>query len=259
MPTYKGHEGYELLREDINHVWGQGWFTSREYYGLSSAIQGLRHPLAADGWEFNITNEGAYSRCMAQRQAQPTDPGTDYYDRYTITTETIEKDIWTLDAIHAGATSEYGGDFKALKDTVESVIEEGNETFLSGLPEASYPVTWAAYREIAAGVMNYEEQYKILTRERVVSVLYGTKLPLIQFNTATIYTTDQLKAQFGIPDLTGIAWPTAPTVNIPNTKWGWRNRRQDVQQMEGQKVTITEDWAWAAWSTNLYTEFGDDG
>ena len=253
--SYKGTIEVQKLREDINHVWGQGWFTSAEYYGPYDAIWGKAGALQLDGWDFDITREGQYARLTATRQAQPTTPGTDYYDRFSISTETIEKDIWTLDRLFSEVNAKYYGELEAMKDTVMSVIEEGNLKWFEGLSESEWPETWGVYREIAAGVEAYEEEYKVLTRERVVSTLYNDKLPLAKYNVSNIYSTEALVRDFYLPNpIPGIQWPTAPEVNIPNTAWGWRNRDRNVSQQEGQKVLLTESWAWAAWSTNLYEE-----
>jgi len=254
MPTLKGTGEEQLVREDVSNVFGQGWFTNREYYGPHDRIYGLLPALADDGWECETQPDGAYSRMTARRQAQLDNATTDYYDRFTITTETIEKDIWTLDAIHEEAEdpTKYNGDFQALKDTVLSCIEDGTEEFISGLDEATWPATWKTYREIARGVQSYEEEYLVLTRERVVSYLYGQQLAIPQLNASNIYSTDSLKSTFLIQDMTGIAWPDDPTTSVPHAQWGWRHRRREVQFQEGQKIQIIQDWAWAAWSTNLY-------
>lgn len=253
MPAYKGQYEALITRQDVNHVYGQGWFTSLEAYGPTDKINGLMNELIATGWEFTNTPEGPYSRLTATRQGQPDSYQTDYYDRFTITTETIEKDIWTLDAIHEEVYYEFAGDLELYKSIIEKAIDYGDENWLADYPEATHPEMWATYRELARGADSYEEEYLVLTRERVVSTQYNEQLVLPELNASLIYTTDELHSEFDIPaSFTGIKWPTAPTNNIPNTKWGWRHRKRGVQQMESQKVQVIQDWAWAAWSTNIY-------
>jgi len=268
MPTLKGTGEEQLVREDVSNVFGQGWFTNREYYGPHDRIYGLLPALADDGWECETQPDGAYSRMTARRQAQLDNATTDYYDRFTITTETIEKDIWTLDAIHAEAalrgpllTGDPDEDpFTIIKAYVEDAIDEGDENKLEmfyygggTVPNTvTWPALWGVYKELARGVQSYEEEYLVLTRERVVSYLYGQQLAIPQLNASNIYSTDSLKSTFLIQDMTGIAWPDDPTTSVPHAQWGWRHRRREVQFQEGQKIQIIQDWAWAAWSTNLY-------
>jgi hypothetical protein len=120
------------------------------------------------------------------------------------------------------------------------------------MPIASYPWAWKIYRDLVEGAQEYEDDYTVLTRERVVGVNYIDKLQLRQGSSSLIYSQALLQSNFDIPNLTGVAWPAPSGLTKTNAQWGWRTRRQEVRFVEGQKVEVTQDWVYAQWSTFLY-------
>lgn len=248
-----------LKRDEQVFVHGQGWSRVIEYSGGKNEINGLLAGLADQGWEVRIEDEGPYRRLIGTMQCLADDPN-DYYDRFTFTKEIIQKDLWTLEAVHTHQpTTNFSWD--SYKKLIEDAIDLGDEDIMVknfGAYDAVIPATpaWCIYLELLRGAHEYEDEYLVLTRERVIGFNYGGELLAIpQANNSLIYTTNQLKTVFNIPNFVGVEWPVDPAKTPTNCKWGWRNRRREVRFQEGQRIELVQDWAYAAWSLFAYNTY----
>lgn len=116
----------------------------------------------------------------------------------------------------------------------------------------SDPDEQALFELFSRGAEAYESPRFVVTRSRVIPVGYAQ--PAEVSATELIYTTGQLIATFGVPQgfrqKLPITGPTTPS----NTMWGWRVRANDSQfHPSVNKVEERMEWAFAAWSTLLYT------
>lgn len=270
--SFTGTKTPQLLRRDVQYVVGQGWSLIEEWRGGQSEIDGLINAYMTDGWQFTVETEPPYKKLYASRAASTPTATTDFYDRYRIRKEKVEKSIWTMDSVQTeGATytgfavddegnatqTGFGAYRFNLEKAVSGTFTPGvAQAFLnSNFPIATYPVAHDVYREISRGVEAFEDEYISLTRERVVSTAYASQLQLANENASYIYTTAQLQAVFDIPEFNGIEWPAEGSA-IPNTQWGWRSRNQEVRYAGDLRVEIIQDWVWSAWSTLIYTVYG---
>jgi len=249
--AYKGTKGPVLISEQPSFTVGQGWNNTRTYHGGELEINGLADELILEGYEFDIVRDPPYSVLYARKQ---TEFGNDesYVDRYKFHKESIDREIWTLDAVQAEAAAY--GDAAAYRKWIDDAIASGDETpMVLFLPIATYPTAWKVLTELSRGATHYEDEYLVLTRERVISAESVRKLDIS--NTKYIYTTTQLINVFGVPNFSNVLMPAQPSTTPAATKWGWRSRQESVHFIEGNKVQLVEDWAYAAWSTNQYTPY----
>lgn len=260
--TVTGNSEPQLLRADPQYIRGQGWVITLEYRGLRADIEGIAGGLSVAGYDWDITADPPLARLTATKYATNPQSSQDYYDRYTIRKETVEKSIWSLPAAQSEG-SEYTGGFGAYRADIKEALEgewdeggaEGHMISKFGAKAgSSYPVAWQLYLELARGAEAFEEEYIVLSRERVVSLDYASKLQLQPPAARTLYTKAQLQAAFDVPEFTGIEWPSEGDA-VPQAAWRWRNRNYEVRFVESDRVQINQDWVWAAWSTNLYSEY----
>lgn len=255
-----GNSSVQLLRADPQYVRGQGWELTLEYRGLQSDIEGLIPGLASAGYDVNTTTTPPLATLTATKYATSLESTQDYWDRYTIRKETIEKSIWSLDKLSqegANWVGGFGAYVKVLKDATDGDWDNDDaDAFMvsqfGAEVSTQWPVAWGFYREWNRGVESIEDTYTVLGRSRVVSLDYASQLVLVPPKSRLIYTKAQLQAAFDIPDFTGIVWPSEGTA-VASSQWGWRNRNYEVRFVGSDRVEIVNDWVWAAWSTNIYT------
>lgn len=249
--SYAGTKGPLLTSQEAEFSRGQGWSDTVTYTGGRDEVFGIADELIFDGYEFDITQDGPYYTLTGRRQAQNVN-NQSFVDRYKFSKESIDREIWTLEAVQSEANNY--GDIQDYKKIIEDALEDGDETAMTlSLPPANYPAAWKTLTELARGATHYEDEYIVLARERVVGIKYTPKLDLK--NTSYIYTTAQLISVFGIPNFSNVFLPDAPSYIPPQTQWGWRSRNEQINFLEGQKAEISQDWVYAAWSTNLYDTF----
>lgn len=255
--SFLGTSGPILIRDDPEYQVGVGWVRVREYEGSFSEIMGLFGQLRTAGYQIRTSSNPPIWRLTATKQAKSETEDQEFYDRFTLSTETVEKDIFLIPAVEDEVLFfvGQGGEGQEYRHEIEEAVETGNEANLQiALPIVDFPVAWKVYRELTRGVEGPEDEYIALKRDRVVGINYVPKLAIPAGNKPKIYTTAQLQSTFNIPNLIGIEWPdaTPPPTPIAGTMWAWKSRRREVQYIEGQRAHVTEDWAWAQWSTYLY-------
>lgn len=252
--SYRGTKGPITISEEPEFIQGEGWAFNVVAVGGFNEISGLANQYINDGYEFSIDRGGPWTVLRAKRQSFDATDNQQVVDRYTFAKEQIEKEIWTLPGVQAEALT-FGGGMSAyralLEDTAET-LDGAEETILNSSQFDPYPIMRKILIELTRGATAYEDEYITLRRERVVGIKYTPKLSL-EAN-SIIYTTGELISVFGIPNFPYITMPATPTTP-PNSRWGWRSRKQEVQFIEGQKIQVIQDWVYAAWSTNIYSTF----
>jgi hypothetical protein len=264
--SFHGTKGPEQLRNESSYVHGQGWTATHEWRGEEAEILGLLGGYRQNGYEVRVTRDDPYLRLIATRGGTDESAEKDYYDKFRITKETLEKSIFSLPTVAADIEllhARTGAPLQSYRDAIESAVESGKADDLeNALPKAGWPIAWNVFREMCRGVEAYETEYVVLARERVVSVEYYRTdvLPIPQLNAALIYPSSAvLRDAFGIPYLPGVTWPDELPNSLTNSaqdlQWGWRERRREIRFQEGSRVEIVQDWTFAEWSTNLYSVY----
>jgi len=263
--SFTGSKGFHIQSTNPEYQQGQGWSLEKQLKGGYDEIEGETGRHIFDGWEFNIDSDGPYFTMDARKQIQEEDD-QGFSDRFSIKRESVQKSIWELQAIqdemaaYAAAPGPWTGNIpntiqkykKNLQAAIDEEAEVDGRTILeTELPQATYPAAWLAFQEFTRGTDSYEDEYTVLTRSRTIGLLYNQS-PLALTNTARIYTHSSLRSVFGLPAFTYVLMPVIPSTKPTNTEWGWRNRTEEVAFIEGQKAEIKQDWAFAAWSTNIY-------
>jgi len=258
-----------MIRNEATYSHGQGWSHLREYRGGDSEVTGVMNALIDGGWECSTSRDDQYTRLVATRGGSEFNAETDFYDKFSITKETLQKSIWTLPkivkAVDEFGVANTGYSLPFFKMTIEEALSSGDEAemvnWFGPKPGTAGDYTgtaWSVYNELCRGADSYETEYIVLARERVVSVEYYVTdtMPIPQANSQYIYTSSAaLRGAFGIPTIDGVTWPDdagAPTNSTTDLQWGWRERRREIRWQEGARVEVSQDWVWAEWSTNLY-------
>lgn len=249
--TYTGQGTVQLIRQDREFVFGQGWSLYAEYQGRRQDIFPFLIQLARAGWEATVENgPNSYKRLVARKQAVSDSQDQDYYDRIQVGTELVEKDIWSLKVVQDEISA--FGDANTYRDTIEKQLDEPSETKLQAiLPSADYPVSRRLLRALARGVQAFEDEAIVLQRERVVPRNYAQKIQLTT-GQKKFYSSARLISEFALPTFLNLSMPTDIPDPIANTQWGWLTRKHDVTYMDGQKAKVIQDWTFAQWSTFSY-------
>src|SRR3990172_4264394 len=130
---YKATKGPELVRNESSFTHGQGWSTTHEWRGGPAEVQGKLWGYSQSGWDVQQSVDGPYMRMIATRGGEESTAETDYYDKFSITKETLQKSIWTLPhvvtemdqfVINTGVTIQ---DYAA---EIEGAVEDGNEKMM---------------------------------------------------------------------------------------------------------------------------------
>ena len=252
--SFIGTAGATFIRGDENFTHGQGWSYVEQWEGGEGQIDALAKSLAAQDYQVDVNENPPVWNLTARRQARSDTQFVEFYDQFTITKEVIDKPLVNLEAVQTEIADVWvpttGSPAQEYIQLVEDSVKECDTALLPD--QGTYPEAWRLHHEMSKGQDSFEDEYIILTRERVVGVRYDQKLDLPERNISTIYTTDNLKAVFGILDFIGIAWTIDPLTAPTNTTWGWRSRHRRIEWVEGQKVIVSEDWAYAAWSNYIY-------
>lgn len=258
-------DGTVITSFELDYVPGEGWTVNYNYGGIKTAVEEIGETLIPQGYDFEIGDQGPYHALSATRQNKEGDEQS-YTDKFRIKGENVTKSIWTLEQVDqemnawvaaeilAGNSTARVEDYKKI--ITDALVDDTGGGFADlelELPSLLYPAAHAVYEELGRGADSYEAVYFVLSRARVVGPAYNQKLALK--NTSVIYTTAELFSVFGIPAFVHILMPQAPAITPANSRWGWRSRAEEVRWIEGRKVEFTQDFAYAAWSTNIYSTY----
>lgn len=259
MPaSFTGTSGPVQFSSTRRFVHGQGWSTTQRVTGSQESIEGLIGDYKVSGWDVDIAGDGSVRTLTATKVSVDGVADNSYYDRFTMSKENIEKSIWTHEEVQsegAAYASLNSGGFQEYKKKIEEAVEEADTSLLPTFGGTSLEFAQKLYTELSRGAESFEDEYTVLTRERVVGLTHSASpLDLRSGNISKIYTQSQFQSVFGVPDFIGITWPNE-TSSIQQAQWGWRSRKQEVQFLQSRKIQIVQDWAHAQWSTFLYTPY----
>lgn len=212
--------------------------------GVPSYIFGLVNAYRNDGFNVTTRRTGPY----AELAAEVADVNTvAIVERWSVTNEIIEKDLFTLPNAMVEASAFTKGK-AAYRNGITNAVDEGKT-----LPAAYAGFLFAStlYQELSRGVTGYEREYVVLSKERTFPINATQTLNLT--STRTIYTTNQLISVAQIPPAVQFSLPNPANGAEPQTMWGWRTRDQEAEIASDFTVTLRARWVFAQWSTFLYT------
>lgn len=249
------YKGQRIARRfEYEYLPDEGFFWVYHMDGDPKSIYSEASALQLIGYDVYTRRSGPYVSLTARRNrasgflSQPT-------DRWTITSEILEKDLLSLpaamaeiDAFSAGRAYYQRGIRNALKN--ESNLD-------SNFNQASQPTAFKILEELRRGVEVFESEYTIMTRTRTFDAMTTGSLPSslqLQSN-RTIYTTAQLQSLENIPSDLLFALPSDTLTPPQQTLYGWRIREQQAEITDSTTGVHRTSWVYAAWSTLLYNEY----
>lgn len=246
-PIYKGASGTTSI-EYAYHP-DRGWYERYHERGTPAWIDGRVAGWEISGFDVSVNRGGPYSDLFASKVSAGA--SVSYIERWSVTSEILEKSIWSRPIVIAEsiAWALENGYVPEYKKRIEDAASDGEplDSVLFGL----YPVAQKVHRELSRGVESYETEYAILTKE--LSVPASSLLNIQLATTRTIYTSAQLQSVENIPSNVMFSLPDAPSAAEPQTMWGWRVRDQEAEVAVDTRVVLRSTWAFAQWSTFLYT------
>lgn len=237
-----------------SEVWsydpGAGRTVITRYKGTKDAIMGMRADIedAGNSYQMEKDGKGPYYTITIRSGSSPTTPDAEPV-RWSLTTEVIEKDIFTHPDVNA--EMETANSPAAYRADILAAVKEGRRTLFDGLDDevglpALFPLAERVFQELRRGVSGYEDSYLVLRRTRAVAASVTT--PMGTSASSVIYDTGQL----GIPSGLAFQIPTLTTLTAPpGTAWGWRLRAHE-SEFEGTRIQQRHEFLLAAWSTLFY-------
>ena len=251
----KGKTGPILSNERRVYRPGVGWETRRTYTALTKpAIYALARPLINAGWQVEFSHVGPKWTCEAMKTGAEDGGAETPLTRWTYRKELLQRSIWTMPSVieEAEAYATATGNRADYKKTIEGAVSDGDELSLNS---ATYPVAHLVYFELCRGTDSYETDYIVLSRDRIVTPDYVSKLAV--GTTRVVYTTSALIASSGPAydcpaDITAILPSAGSPATVTGSTWGWRTRGNDGIYESYTRFTERSEWVFAPWSNFLY-------
>lgn len=246
-PVYKGAIG-TTTTEYAYHP-DKGWVERYVERGTPDWIAGRVALYQGAGYYVTTTGGAPYHDLFADKIS--TTASVNFIERWSVENEILEKSIWSRNSVMTEALewANENGTVAEYKKRIEDAANDGEA--LSSALFGLYPVAQKVHEELSRGVTSYETEYAVLTKELSLPTDSNTTIQLT--NTRTIYTTTQLQSVENIPDSVMFSLPDAPETAATQTMWGWRVRDQEAEVQLDTRVVLRSSWAFAQWSTFLYT------
>jgi len=255
---YRGQRSFAVQPEAYTHTKAGGWTRTVEYHGTTNGIIGLIAQFEAGGYTFTADFSGPISKIRGTLSSNPVDSADNESDQYTIHQEVLDQDVFSLEGVEEEAqlyADNTGEPRTKYREIIETAVKNAkiSELAEAGLAFGTYPLSLSVYIELARGADFFENNFTILTRTKTVPIAWIGRLAMD--TVSKIYSSAGLVSAFGLDPAVRGLFPSADNTVQPNSVWGWRRRRQDIQYLtDGFRATITQDWTWARWSKFIYTE-----
>jgi len=248
MPTYKGALYVET--KGWNYTQDSGLQHSIIARGRQFEIESKRDALVGGGYDVAVNQGPAYWTLNASRNYWWEE--SPYVERWTLTTEIIEKDLFSHPEVMAEMYAYSDGAAK-YKKRIEDAIANGDTITASP--------SWLI-KELSRGVEGYEHEYHVLSRTTTFDRLAGDQLPS-PFNmrlilSRQILSSSQLAAEQNIPADVLFSLPAdrgSSTDDAKKVQWGWRVREQKAEIDTSTMGSFQMSWTYAAWSTFIYQKY----
>src|SRR5687768_15093598 len=236
MPALWKGQTISLERKEFIRDPAGGDATEFTYVGEEAAIMArMQVELASTGRPTCRTSQNGPVHTLSVIYRAVVDGGVEVpVDTWTLTTEVLQKDVFT----HPLAIAEEGiwvprSNYRRL---ITEAVENG-EALVEGFNGS--PFAQVLYRTLSAGQTDYEVEYYVLRRNRVVSPNSTSRLNLT--TTQWIYNTIALP----VPAAVLLDLPNNLALSAPfGTAWGWRLRGQQSEYI-GAKAQQSHEWVLA--------------
>lgn len=245
--------------ETFSFVPGQGYSKQvrREALGKpgKAALLALLPGYADSGFTCRVDSAGAgkWALTATYGGTGSSDPNQERpTERWSWRKELIQRPIWSLPEVakHIRSLAAPAEFKRALTQGVEDGKKFSEITLPTGADSA---LAEKIYNELVAGADSYETETIVLQRSRQQATRVTTLLVLNA--SSKIYTKAQLVQAEQIPTEVAAVLPAEPASVPLQSQWGWR-RRDEEGDYEGPSKRVEQTtWAFAAWSTFLYTPF----
>jgi hypothetical protein len=255
--TFKGLV-FSVVRDDFDSDPQQGNVRVIEWHGSKAAIYGqfasIRNASSGSQPKCSISQVGStpyYSLIAVYPDLQdlePEEPDEQAVDRWTIHTETLQTDGFSLpEAVSEASAFDTGFYDKTYRKLLEDGdLSEPGLVFLRNAANG-YVTAIDLFLEMRRGATHFDDEYVVLRRTRTLGNGQASKINLKAIR--LIYDSGAL----GLPSNVGFTLPDAPDVAEwpENAYWGWRLRTQQCE-FNGNRVEQSYEWVFAAWSTTYY-------
>lgn len=219
------------------------------WVGPENAIDGIRNSFRNNRRVICRTNhDGPIHRAIVNFGSQNfTEGDSEVFDTWTVSNETLEKDIFQHPDIAAEADSFGAHEYRKL---IEDALSSGDDLDPTLRGSTIYPLADSVLADLARGQTHFEDVYTVLRCKRVLAADSIGKFTAPSGN-LPIYTTAQLPVPNNVlpvlPGSTGNAFPDNP----PNARWGWKQKGPTCDFV-GRKAEIQVEFVCAAWSFTTY-------
>lgn len=254
MAIVKGSKAIQLVRQD--YKWDpstNAGMVEREYHGSTSSALGFYSKYVGGISNASVQLDSGVGRVVIQSPTSATvRQDVDYVERYEVSVEFVEKEIWQVPAIaqeartHDDAVDAGGVDGDMYYRELAEYCAQRRKTLLN---QAIYPLFAQVVRYLRDGVTGYELEYVVVRRSRKVA-RNGQNIASVG-DGLLIYSTAQLQlpddVAFSVPDSSAITPISSDYI------WGWR-RRPSTSSVEGMFVDQSSEFILSQWSSLFYTQ-----
>lgn len=252
MAIIKGSKAIQLVRQEYR--WdpqNNTGLIEREYHGSTLSALGFYSKNIGGSQSVSVQLDSGVGRVVLQTPTTATvSPEQDYVERYEVSIEFVEKEIWQVPAIAQEARL-YDERPNQTADApfYREACEEMARNKLSYINPADYPLSAQVIRYLRDGVTGYELEYVVVRRSRKVA-RNGQNIASVG-DGLLIYSTAQLQlpddVAFSVPDSSALTPISSDYI------WGWR-RRPSTSSVEGMFVDQSSEFILSQWSSLFYTQ-----
>jgi hypothetical protein len=229
--------------------------------GVERNVRSYAEGLRIQGYDISLNQASSYWTAVATRTYAYAD--SPFTERWVLTTEILEKDIWSHPDVSAQMFDWPPSAPIDDKDPAayRKLITDALETGENPSPNPGGASAWLL-RELSRGVQAYEHEYHILSRTVTFDRTTAGSLPspynmgLVLSN--QILSSSQLAAQQNIPSDVLFNLPAdrgSSTDDDKQIQWGWRLREQSAEIDMSTTGTFQLSWTYAGWSTFIYQKY----
>lgn len=207
------------------------YFRNRVWQGSEAAIAGLELGFQDTGYNYTVTNDGPIYQIATR--VNLTDPDTEAVDRYEISTESTEREIWRIPAVFQEAkllANTQGPGDRTYRQQAEDMAENNTPPDLDTAANGPFPLFLSVVANLIGGTPGFPVDYILLRRFRRVEIQFsqGITGKMNLDDGKILYTTAQLQ----LPNDIAFVVPNPPAALTEFDRfflWSWRKRAQRTE------------------------------
>lgn len=254
MAIVKGSRAVQLIRQDYRYDSQSGAASiEREYHGSVQSAMGFFGRFWGGKDNVSAQIEGGTGRVIVQTPVENVATEQEFSERYEVSVEFVEKEIWQNPAVAAEARRyddfvETNGqaDDPYYRELAEDLARR---KVLASVNVVDYPILAQVVRYLRDAVTGYELEYIVIKRTRKIS-RNGGRVASVG-DGLMVYSTDQLQLPrdiaFSVPN------SSMQTPISSDYFWGWR-RRPSTSSVDGLYIEQSSEFILAQWASLFYTQ-----